>query len=41
MEPRVSFITLGVSDLQRATRFYAERQMPGLSTLLRGAFPNV
>jgi uncharacterized protein len=24
MEPRVSFITLGVSDLQRATRFYEE-----------------
>jgi hypothetical protein len=24
MEPRVSFITLGVSDLARATRFYEE-----------------
>jgi len=24
MEPRISFITLGVSDLERATRFYAE-----------------
>jgi catechol 2,3-dioxygenase-like lactoylglutathione lyase family enzyme len=24
MEPRLSFVTLGVSDLQRATRFYAE-----------------
>jgi catechol 2,3-dioxygenase-like lactoylglutathione lyase family enzyme len=24
MEPRVSFITLGVADLQRATRFYEE-----------------
>lgn len=24
MEPRISFITLGVSDLQRATRFYAD-----------------
>ena len=24
MEPRISFITLGVADLGRATRFYAE-----------------
>ena len=24
MEPRLSVVTLGVSDLQRATRFYAE-----------------
>ena len=24
MEPRISFVTLGVSDLERATRFYAE-----------------
>jgi catechol 2,3-dioxygenase-like lactoylglutathione lyase family enzyme len=24
VEPRISFITLGVSDLERATRFYAE-----------------
>ena len=24
MEPRVSFITLGVADLARATRFYSE-----------------
>jgi catechol 2,3-dioxygenase-like lactoylglutathione lyase family enzyme len=24
MEPRISFVTLGVSDLPRATRFYAE-----------------
>ena len=24
MEPRISLITLGVSDLERATRFYAE-----------------
>ena len=24
MEPRISFITLGVSDLSRATRFYEE-----------------
>ncbi len=24
MEPRVSFITLGVSDLERATRFYRD-----------------
>jgi catechol 2,3-dioxygenase-like lactoylglutathione lyase family enzyme len=24
MEPRVSFITLGVADLDRATRFYAD-----------------
>jgi uncharacterized protein len=24
MEPRISFITLGVTDLARATRFYAD-----------------
>jgi uncharacterized protein len=24
MEPRISFVTLGVADLERATRFYAE-----------------
>jgi hypothetical protein len=24
MEPRISFVTLGVTDLDRATRFYAE-----------------
>jgi catechol 2,3-dioxygenase-like lactoylglutathione lyase family enzyme len=24
MEPRISFVTLGVSDLKRATRFYQE-----------------
>jgi uncharacterized protein len=24
MEPRISFITLGVTDLERSTRFYAE-----------------
>lgn len=24
MEPRISLITLGVSDLERATRFYEE-----------------
>ena len=24
MEPRISFVTLGVSDLQRATRFYEQ-----------------
>lgn len=24
MEPRISFITLGVTDLERATRFYAD-----------------
>ncbi len=24
MEPRISFVTLGVSDLERATRFYSE-----------------
>jgi catechol 2,3-dioxygenase-like lactoylglutathione lyase family enzyme len=24
MEPRISFVTLGVNDLERATRFYAE-----------------
>jgi catechol 2,3-dioxygenase-like lactoylglutathione lyase family enzyme len=24
MEPRISFVTLGVADLERATRFYAD-----------------
>jgi uncharacterized protein len=24
MEPRISFVTLGVTDLERSTRFYAE-----------------
>ena len=24
MEPRISFVTLGVADLERATRFYEE-----------------
>ena len=24
MQPRISFVTLGVSDLERATRFYAD-----------------
>src|SRR5437764_1376728 len=24
MDPRISFVTLGVTDLERATRFYAE-----------------
>ncbi len=24
MEPRISFVTLGVSDLERATRFYSD-----------------
>ena len=24
VEPRISFVTLGVSDLARATRFYSE-----------------
>jgi catechol 2,3-dioxygenase-like lactoylglutathione lyase family enzyme len=33
MEPRLSFVTLGVSDLKRATRFYEEvLGLPRLST---------
>jgi catechol 2,3-dioxygenase-like lactoylglutathione lyase family enzyme len=32
MEARVSFITLGVSDLERATRFYAALGLPQLKT---------
>ncbi len=33
MEPRISFITLGVSDLERATRFYADvLQLPQRKT---------
>jgi catechol 2,3-dioxygenase-like lactoylglutathione lyase family enzyme len=37
MEPRLSFVTLGVNDLPRATRFYAEglglRQLKSLPTV--------
>ncbi|HEY6291857.1 MAG TPA: VOC family protein [Terriglobia bacterium] len=33
MEPRLSFVTLGVADLERATRFYAEvLRLPQLKT---------
>lgn len=33
MEPRISFITLGVGDLERATRFYADvLRLPRLPT---------
>ena len=33
MEPRISLITLGVADLERATRFYAEcLELPRLET---------
>ena len=33
MEPRISFITLGVTDLARATRFYTEiLRLPKLDT---------
>ncbi len=33
MEPRLSFVTLGVADLQRATQFYEEvLKLPRLST---------
>jgi catechol 2,3-dioxygenase-like lactoylglutathione lyase family enzyme len=33
MEPRISFVTLGVLDLARATRFYAEGlQLPQLKS---------
>jgi catechol 2,3-dioxygenase-like lactoylglutathione lyase family enzyme len=37
MEPRLSFVTLGVNDLPRSTRFYAEglglRQLKSLPTV--------
>lgn len=33
MEPRLSFVTLGVADLQRATRFYEEvLKLPRIQT---------
>ncbi len=33
MEPRISFITLGVADLERATRFYEQcLELPRLET---------
>ena len=33
MEPRLSFVTLGVSDLKRATRFYEEvLRLPRIQT---------
>jgi catechol 2,3-dioxygenase-like lactoylglutathione lyase family enzyme len=39
MEPRLSFITLGVSDLARATRFYADvLKLPQLDTPPQVAF---
>ncbi len=39
MEPRLSFVTLGVADLQRATRFYEEvLKLPRLSTLPEVSF---
>ena len=34
MEPRISFVTLGVSDLERSVRFYSE--VLGLERLNRG-----
>ena len=37
MEPRISLITLGVSDLDRATAFYRD----GLGLLTHGAAPGV
>jgi len=39
MEPRLSFVTLGVSDLKRATRFYEEvLKLPRISTPPEVAF---
>ena len=39
MEPRLSFVTLGVSDLQRATRFYEEvLHLPRIQTPPEVAF---
>jgi len=33
MEPRISLVTLGVSDLERATRFYEQvLKLPRLDT---------
>ena len=37
MEPRISFVTLGVEDLERATRFYAE----GLGLAILSSPPGV
>jgi catechol 2,3-dioxygenase-like lactoylglutathione lyase family enzyme len=37
MDPRISFVTLGVSDLARATRFYHE----GLGLAIRQSHPEV
>jgi catechol 2,3-dioxygenase-like lactoylglutathione lyase family enzyme len=37
MEPRISFVTLGVSDLERATRFYRD----GLGLAVLKALPEV
>src|SRR5215216_550964 len=39
MEPRISFVTLGVTDLERATRFYEEvLRLPRLETPPEVAF---
>lgn len=39
MEPRISFVTLGVTDLERATRFYEEvLHLPRLKTPPEVAF---
>ena len=39
MEPRLSFVTLGVSDLKRATRFYeAVLRFPRIQTLPEVSF---
>jgi catechol 2,3-dioxygenase-like lactoylglutathione lyase family enzyme len=39
MEPRLSFVTLGVSDLERAVRFYAEvLKLPQIATPPEVAF---
>lgn len=39
MEPRISFVTLGVTDLERATRFYEQvLRLPRLPTPAEVAF---
>jgi catechol 2,3-dioxygenase-like lactoylglutathione lyase family enzyme len=32
MDPRISFVTLGVTDLERSTRFYARLGLPRLKS---------
>lgn len=40
MEPRISLITLGVSDLARSTRFYSALGFPPSRHSVEGACPS-